>query len=145
MVYRRRGTGGFTLIEMTVVLLLLAVVLTIVFPNVSGLFGRASSGDTVRRLADALTEARAEAIATRRSVRFSLGPERRAWRYAGRTGDADGETTLSLSGAPLSGAPAIVFFPDGSSTGGRLTVGAADADRVIAVGWLTGKTTEITE
>lgn len=145
MVHRRHGARGFTLIEMTVVLLLLGLVLTLVFPNVSGLFGQKSSGDTVRRLADALTEARADAIAARQSVRFSLGRERRTWRYGERTGEADDEITLSLSGAPLTGAPAIVFFPDGGSTGGRITVGDADETRVIAVGWLTGKTTEIAE
>ena len=145
MVYRRRGARGFTMVEMTVVLLLLAVVLTIVFPNVSGLFGQAPSDDTVRRVADALTEARAEAIAARRSVRFSLGPEGRSWRYGERTGDTEGGATLFLSAAPLAGGPAIVFFPDGSSTGGRLTVGGNEPRRVIAVGWLTGKTTEITE
>ncbi|MEE8332332.1 MAG: GspH/FimT family protein [Alphaproteobacteria bacterium] len=144
MVYRRRDEAAFTLIEMTVDLLLLAAILSIVLPNITSLFGAPSSHDAARRLTDALAEARAEAIAVRRSVRFSLSGDRRSWRYAGRTGDAGG-AALSLSAAPLGGAPAIVFFPDGGSTGGRIIVGDRDDRRVIAVGWLNGKIAEAAE
>ncbi|MEE8445288.1 MAG: GspH/FimT family pseudopilin [Alphaproteobacteria bacterium] len=138
MCRRRRDETGFTLVEMTVVLLLLAAILSIVLPNVTSLFGAPSSHDAARRLTDALAEARAEAIATRKSVRFSLGGDRRSWRYAGRTGGAGG-TALSISAAPLGRAPTIVFFPDGGSTGGRVSVGAGGDRRVIAVGWLDGR------
>lgn len=135
---RRRRATGFTLIEMTVVLLLLAVILTIVLPNVSTLFGRPAAGGAARLLTDALREARAEAIATRRPVRFSLARDRRSWRYAGRTGGTGGGPVMTLSGAPLAGGPAIVFFPDGSSTGGRVALGDGGAGRAIAVRWLDG-------
>ena len=33
----------------------------------------------------------------------------------------------------------IRFFPDGSSTGGRLTLTAGDREWIITVAWLTGK------
>lgn len=144
MATRRRDETGFTLVELTVVLLLLAAILSIVLPNITTLFGAPSSSDAARRLTDALAEARAEAIATRRSVRFSLAGDRRSWRYAGRTGDAGG-VVLSLSAAPLGHAPAIVFFPDGGSTGGRIIVGSGGDRRVIAVGWLNGRIAETGE
>jgi len=144
MSYRRRGTGGFTLVEMTVVLLIVAVVLAIAFPNLSRLFRRPSADDALHRLAGALGEARAEAIATRRSVRFTLADDRRSWRYAGHAGDA-GAALLSLEGAPLPGGPAIVFFADGGSTGGRVTVSESGARRAVDVDWLAGRIAEAAE
>jgi len=144
MTHRRRGERGFTLVEMTVVLLLFAVVLAIVYPNLPGLFGRGAPRDTVRRLTEALTQARAEAIAARRSIRFSLGRDGRSWRIGEGKGETAAGAALTLAGAPLAGGPAIVFFPDGSSTGGRITVGDAATGRVIGVGWLTGKIADVT-
>lgn len=145
MTHPRRGERGFTLVELTVVLLVTAVVLAIIYPNLSGLFGRGAPRDTVRRLTDALTEARAEAIASQHSVRFSLGSDGRSWRIGGgEQGETAAGAALALAGAPLAGGPAIVFFPDGSSTGGRITVGERDTGRVIGVGWLTGRIADVT-
>jgi general secretion pathway protein H len=37
----------------------------------------------------------------------------------------------------------ILFFPDGGSTGGRLTLATGDRRRLIAVDWLTGRVWQI--
>ena len=39
------------------------------------------------------------------------------------------------------GVDGLLFFPNGTSTGGRLVLAAADGRRAVAVDWLTGRVT----
>jgi general secretion pathway protein H len=51
----------------------------------------------------------------------------------------DLDLTAKVAGeASADGAARILFFPDGTSTGGRLTLSNATAGRTIVVHWLTG-------
>jgi general secretion pathway protein H len=135
---------GFTLIEVIVTLAILGFALVLVVgykpPWSSGL----GLKGTVSELASGLRLARSEAIATNRPVIFDL--DLTGHRYRVGAG-AERRLPANLSIGLLTvvgesrgaGIGDIRFNPDGSSTGGRITI--ADGQRRIAVGvdWLTGR------
>jgi len=136
--------GGFTLIELLVVLAVLGLALALIAgykpPWSRGLGLKATAAE----LAAGLRLARSEAILSNRSVAFDVDLE--GHRYRVGTGTprrlpADlSLKLLTISGEALNGREGdIRFNPDGSSTGGRISV--ADGRRQIAVGvdWLTGR------
>jgi general secretion pathway protein H len=136
--------AGFTLIELIVVLAILGLALTLIVgykpPWSSGLGMRAAAG----QLASALRVARSEAIA--RDMPVSVIIDVAAHRYrVGQEPDRRLPSALTMELLTVAGErrtaveSAIRFNPDGSSTGGRITVG--DAVRKVAVGvdWLTGR------
>jgi general secretion pathway protein H len=136
--------AGFTLIELIVVLAILGLALTLIVgykpPWSSGLGVRASAG----QLASALRVARSQAIASDTPVSVMIDLAAHAYRV-GQEPDRRLPSALTLELLTVAGErrtavqSAIRFNPDGSSTGGRITVG--DAVRKIAVGvdWLTGR------
>src|SRR5713226_6769719 len=141
---RRRHVGGFTLIEVLAVLAILGVALALVVsyraPATSRLDLRASAA----AVASGLRLARSEAILENRAVTFDLDLAGHRFRAGSATPQKlppglaielltiAGERRLGLAGD-------IRFNPDGSSTGGRITL--ADGGRTIVVGvdWLTGR------
>ena len=138
--------GGFTLIELLVSLAILGLALSLIAgykpPWSRGLGLQATAGE----LAAGLRLARSEAILSNRPVMFDL--DLIGHRYRIGTGTPRGLPAdlslelLTISGEALNGREGdIRFNPDGSSTGGRISL--ADGRRRIAVGvdWLTGKVT----
>lgn len=133
---RGRRCGGFTLIEMVVVLAILAVAVGLAVP----LFGSRGAGAELNaaaiRLRTAIAEARATAIAEDRPVSFRGDVAGGFW-LDNRHRPLDGEDRqlriLTAGGA------AISFFPSGSSSGGRIVVQGPYARRQIAVDAVTGR------
>ena len=136
--------GGFTLIELLVSLTVLGLALTLIAgykpPWSRGLGLQATAGE----LAAGLRLARSEAILSNRPVLFDLdliGHRYRIGTGTPRRLPADlSLELLTISGEALNGREgAIRFIPDGSSTGGRISL--ADGRRRIGVGvdWLTGR------
>jgi general secretion pathway protein H len=136
--------GGFTLIELLVSLAVLGLALTLIVgyrpPWSRGLGLRATGAE----LAAGLRLARSEAIVSNRPVVFDL--DLAGHRYRVGTGTPHGLPAdlslqlLTISGEARDGREGdIRFNPDGSSTGGRISL--ADGQRRIAVGvdWLTGR------
>jgi general secretion pathway protein H len=136
--------AGFTLIELLVSLAILGLALSLIAgykpPWSRGLGLQATAGE----LAAGLRLARSEAILSNRPVLFDL--DLIGHRYRVGTGTPRRlPTDLSLelftiSGETLNGREGdIRFNPDGSSTGGRISL--ADGLRRIGVGvdWLTGR------
>ena len=136
--------GGFTLIEVIVTLAILAFALVLVVgyrpPWSSGL----NLKGTAAELASGLRLARSEAIARNRSVAFDLDLTGRRYRV-GMGAERRLPPNLSIELLTIAGEQQgaavgdIRFNPDGSSTGGRITL--ADGQRRMAVGvdWLTGR------
>ena len=136
--------GGFTLIELLVVLAVLGLALALIAgykpPWSRGLGLKATAAE----LAAGLLLARSEAIVSNRPVAFDLDLIGHRYRIGSATprrlpADLSLEL-LTISGEVLNGREGdIRFNPDGSSTGGRISL--ADGRRRIGVGvdWLTGR------
>ncbi len=132
--------AGFTFIELIVVLALLAFIFALVAPSVAGLLDGPRFDRAVKEMIIALRETRAAAIATSRDTRFAVAADRRTWRSDRRTGTVAEGISLVLYGPSAS--PEIVFFPDGSSTGGRVVLRSGERARVVAVDWVSGRVAE---
>lgn len=138
------GNAGFTLIEILVTLAILSLALGLIVgykPPWSSTIGlRAAAA----QIAAGLREARSEAIAQNRRTSFDIDLSQHRFQVgSGPIKRLPGEMDLALltvrgerRNAHIGG---IQFNPDGSSTGGRISVG--DGRRTIAVGvdWLTGR------
>lgn len=137
---------GFSLIELVVVLVLIAVLVGIGAAAVgSGLPGQQLRG-AAREIAGELRFTRAQAIATGTEQVFELNVNDRRWSSAGkRDGRLPAELELVATTAreeqPVRDVAAIRFFPDGAATGGRIVVKRGDAAWRIDVAWLTGEVT----
>ena len=144
---RVHAPAGFTLLELLVVMAILALLLTVVPPLVRGPMGTAELKSAVRQMAAGLRSARSQAIARNREAVFELDLEARRFRISGtqRTFQLPRRLALRLYAArsEFSNAQtgAIRFFPDGSSTGGRVTVSLDPRAYEVDVNWLTGRVT----
>jgi general secretion pathway protein H len=137
-------TTGFTLIELLAVLFILALTAAVVVPSLGG-------GDVVelksaaRSLASGLRHTRNQALNDNRSAtlaldvvkhEFQLPGERRVRKLPERI-DIVLFTARSEQQNEQRGA--IRFFPDGSSTGGRITLSTESMRYLVNVDWLTGR------
>ena len=142
---QRHPSRGFTLIELLVVLSIAALALAVVPP----LFSRALPGVQLkagaRDLAAGLRAARGRAISRHRPAALYLDLERREARVDGRRRPihlaGDWPIHLTAAGSELTDETegAIRFFPDGSSTGGRIALGEPGHGYRVDVDWLTGR------
>ncbi|MEM7251180.1 MAG: GspH/FimT family protein [Pseudomonadota bacterium] len=140
----RRHVRGFTLFELLIVLVLLALALGIVVPSLGG--GSATElRSAAADLSSALRKVRAEAMTRNRSVVLTLDVERKAIRIGDTPSErrlpqgveyelftADTERTGDTSGR-------VRFFPNGSSTGGRVTVSVGERSLLVDIDWFTGR------
>jgi general secretion pathway protein H len=141
-----RRTQGFTLIEMMVCLVILALVLTLLPPLLGRTRDNAALTEAARIVAAALRETRDDAITTGRAESFAIDLARGTFRAG------PGKTQALPSGIGLSlvtiaqerldeRSGAILFFPDGSSSGGGLSLVHDIRRNDILVDWLTGRVT----
>ena len=87
---------------------------------------------------------RTQALATGEAQRFTIDPAAHRWTAPKqRDGVLPKQLALDFVGArevqPSPGEGAIVFFPDGASTGGRIRLQLDDAAWQVEVAWLTGQ------
>jgi len=141
------GNRGFTLVELLVVIIIMSLVLGLVGFSMSRSLSGAKARTVGRDLMAALRYTRLQAVVTRKEQRllvnvddgFYVIPVKRK-RVVFPEGihvdllTARSELTTDHEGA-------IRFFPDGSSTGGRVTLHLKQRAWVVAVGWLTGTVT----
>lgn len=135
---------GFTLIELMVVFTLLialsAVLAPLLLPSPSRTL-RATAGE----IATTLRETRRQAQAGQMRKRFLIDTQigqygvegSRSW----RTLPADMTAALTTGESLLTGEThgGIDFFPDGTSSGGRVELGLAEHSIKVDIEWLTGR------
>lgn len=136
---------GFTLLELMVVLLIVGLLLVLV----PGHLWRSQPGLEVkvaaRALADGLRQTRSDALASNRERVFTLDVAGHSFRPGeDRPLEAlTGAVELGLDTARSEVIDAtrgqIRFFPDGSSTGGRIRLAMQAQQAQVTVDWLTGQ------
>ncbi len=144
---RRAATAGFTLLELLLVLGVLALLAGIVVAYLPSGSTRTEVVADARAVASGLRRARGAAIAGNAPVVFVLDVKNRTYRVGTEAPvRLRREVTLTLDTARAEvedgSAGGIRFFPDGSSTGGRISLqGAGDRPvaAVVTVDWVTGR------
>lgn len=144
MMVRQRG---FTLIEMVVVIVLIGLAYALL-PKLA--FGGVSGPElksNVRAVATGLRMTRDTAINSKREATLTLDLDAHVFRVQNdaRVHKLNEKIDVKLytSQADLVSEKigSIRFFPDGSSNGGRVTVGAGGRDFSVDIDWLTGRVT----
>lgn len=137
--------GGFTLIEVLVTLLLATLIISTVPPMLTGTISSTETRAAARQLAAGLRHARSQAIATQQETALMLDLEQRRFRTTSGRHDIrlaeDLDLTLTTTDSEVAGPDQgnIRFFPDGSSTGGRIEVADQKHRYTLDVDWLTGR------
>jgi general secretion pathway protein H len=138
-------SAGFTLLEMVVVLAIAALLLAVTPPLITAAMPGVELKASARRVAAGLRLAREEAIRSGSDIAFTLDLEERTFQVGGgyRNGKLPEGLNLKLEAAEremLSDrVGAVRFFPDGSSTGGRIILSRNGAGYQVGVQWLTGR------
>jgi general secretion pathway protein H len=136
---------GFTLLELIIVLVIAGMTMAMLV-SFSG--KGASAADlkaSARSLANGLRAAQSTAMAQRRDAVLTIDVDSREFSFSGetRTHKLPEGVELKLYTAQTEVESqrkgSIRFYPDGSSTGGRITVSSGERKFLVDVDWLTGR------
>jgi len=136
-------TRGFTLLELLIALAIAALLFVFVVPAGSRQRDHAELANAARAIAAGLRMTRLQAINAGRSAVFAVDVDNAVYQSSGAAREAlPRGTRLALvtqrretGGSALGD---IRFFPDGSSTGGAVTVSRGSDQFEVLVNWLTG-------
>jgi general secretion pathway protein H len=137
--------SGFTLLEVLVVITILSLAATIVGIALPGARERNALTRTEAGVVSLLVEAQAEArrsAATRR-VAFDLDAHRVHLEGTSQGYAISPDIRLTVISAQEVGTarrPAVVFLPDGSSSGAEIAIASGPYDSKLRVDWITGRT-----
>ena len=140
-----RTERGFTLLELIVVLvigvILYALILAVPLRGATTSDLKAAA----RSLASGLRLAQTTAITTRRDSTHTLDMDAREFVTSGDSqprklpDGIDIQLVTAQTEVASERKGSIRFYPDGSSTGGRITVSANERKYLVDVDWLTGR------
>jgi general secretion pathway protein H len=139
-----KAVDGFTLLELLVVLAILAAVAAFALPSFSP-GGGVQLKTATRALLVGLRQTRNEAMTTNTSQALVVDLERHHFIVGNgsRLQHLPHDIEVSLFTAKRERVDervgGIRFFPDGSSTGGRVTLASGKREIYIDVDWLTGR------
>jgi len=144
--HSRRATraSGFTLLEMLAVILLVGIAAAAVSISVTQGLASARVRAASSEMAGALRATRAQAIVRGQVENFDVDTRANSYRGA-KPKDVSLPKGLRLSitsaqqDQPNNHTGRIRFFPDGSSTGGRITLQSGKRQWHVNVSWLTGE------
>jgi general secretion pathway protein H len=134
---------GFTLLEMILVLVVAAIVAVVAVPNLQPAIANMQLKSATSDVASALRHTRGMAVNRGREAEFVLNVNQHFYKIAGRHKpySLPSDVKLSLFTADFlmsEGQGSIIFYPDGSASGGRVTLEGAGKKRLVDVNWLTG-------
>jgi len=150
---------GFTLLELLVVLVIALMALGVVLPRFSALLPGVELKGASQQMAALLRQFRSQAIAESREITLQLVSPQPTTEEEGLSPGDQPERLLLSDGKREYGVPdsvvmtyipaqsdiysndtdVIRFYPDGSSTGGTLTLSDGHRQYRIEISWLTGK------
>lgn len=137
--------AGFTLIELLVVIVIMLGILLLVPPFFSEGVSGTELKAAARKVAAGLRKVHAQAVTQKQEAALTLNVEERRFELTGdkRVYQLPQKIDISLytaqSELSKDKTGAIRFFPDGSSTGGRVTLAAGERKYLVDVNWLTGR------
>ena len=139
-----KDDSGLSLIEVIVVLAILSAIYAVAAFSLSRPPREPSLRLTVAQLASQLRGARTRAIARNENIAFVFDAAQRSFRLQGsshRTKLPKGVNLQLTTARPFARRiddAKLVFFPDGSSSGGKLVFSSRREKLVVSVAWLTG-------
>ena len=141
---RNAAMRGFTLVELMVVLVIIALMLGLVATSMSRSISGAEAREASRKLVANLRYTRTQAILSKSEQRFIVDLEQRSYTAPGRKPvqlpeGVEIQLTTARSELMSDEVGSIRFFPDGGSTGGRIDLLVNGREYVINVAWLTGE------
>lgn len=144
---------GFSLLELIVVLAIVALLAGLVPPVLNGLGLTTELRSGAARLAAGLRTARTVAVTRQREAAVTLDLEQRSFSVTGNPRivalPADERVAINLHTARSEvddeDLGRIRFFPDGSSTGGHITLADDKVVYRVNVDWLTGRVDVVTQ
>lgn len=139
-------SNGFTLVELLVCLAIASVLAVMSLPYVAGGAGRMRLESEARGVAALLRGARERALAERQPIAVRIDPATRSVTVDGgrssyRLSASEQLGLLADDGGAKGFVAAIVFAPDGGSSGGLLVMKAGGHQLTLDVDWLTGAVT----
>lgn len=145
MTGKKAECGGFTLVELLVVLAIISLLLAFTPAAFNRMMPGLEVQSASRQLAASMRSARSAAIRDNAEVTLTLDLEARVYRLdqLGQEQAIDEaiEVSMLTARSELEGEQTgrIRFYPDGTSTGGRVTFAGGGAAYDILVDWLTGR------
>ena len=135
---------GFTLVEMMAVLMLMALIAGAVAFSLGSNLKGVKTKAAVRDLTAAMRYTRGLAIIKHEPRWLEIDVEARTYQAPGRAlvempDDLEMKLLTAASEQTGSGKGLIRFFPDGSSSGGRVTLKRGDHEWRVEIAWLTGE------
>jgi general secretion pathway protein H len=139
-----RSRGGFTLVEMLVVLVIVALMMALVGTSISRNISGAEMRTAASKVAASLRYTRTQAILTKSEQVFLVDAENLTYQAAEREAQKLPEgmkVELNTARSELTSETAggIRFYPDGGSTGGNVRLEANGRIYRVNVAWLTGE------
>ena len=144
MIRRQNGSSaGYSLIELVVVLAIVSLAASLITVALRRAPDSVRLEVAARNLASALRLARATAIGRHRETLFILDAEQRTFESAlNQRGQFDADISVNLIVAAPERRGAVGgfrFFPNGSSTGGRVDLTLNSWQATVLVSWVTGE------
>ncbi|MDE2308514.1 MAG: GspH/FimT family pseudopilin [Xanthomonadaceae bacterium] len=143
-------SNGFTLLEMLAVIILIGIAIVAVSISVTQGLASARVNAASSELAGALRATRTQAIVRAQAQNFDVDIRTNTYRDAKQhVVRLPRGVRLSITSAkedqPDAHTGRIRFFPDGSSTGGRITLQSGQRQWHVNVSWLTGAVSVVTQ
>ena len=137
--------AGFTLLELIVALTIAGALVALAPPLINRVLPGVELKGASQEMASAMRFLRSWSVAQGEEGLFTLDLEQKHYTITPRKGvyELPESTELTLVSAHEEGLDehqgGIRFFPDGSSTGGRITLQGAGDEHRIDIDWLTGR------
>ena len=138
-------TRGFTLIELLLVIVIIVLSVSVVVSNIGSGNQTALLNGAAREISSGLRFARGHALTHSKETSLQINLQENSYQVTDRSKiyklSKDIEITLKIAQSQITNENqgGIRFFPDGSSSGGRIILEIEENKRQLDVNWLTGQ------